>query len=86
MAEREQSVIVKLAYACRDQVAPFKPGSKKREEAVLAFWAGAMRGLHAVDHEHAAWVSRVAFLLIATRGYSEVERIISDFENAAPQD
>ena len=76
----EETIITKLARSCRDQVGHLK--GKKRDEATIAFWSGAMFALHHEGHEDAAWVSRVAHLLIATRGFSEVESLIKKAEEA----
>ena len=75
-----ETIIVKLARQCAAAVGGTK--GRKREEAVINFWNGAIMALDAVSHEDAQWVGRVGHLLIASRGYSEVEAIIRKADEA----
>lgn len=68
------TTIVKLARHCKLSVEGLRAGA--REKAVIQYWNGAIGALHSVGHEDADWVSRVGHLLISTRGYSEIERIV----------
>lgn len=77
-----ETIITKLARSCRDQVGHLK--GKRRDEATVAFWAGAMFALHHEGHEDAQWVARVAHMLIAFRGYAEVEHIVKKAEEDLP--
>lgn len=79
-----ETIIQRLARTCHTQTAPLR--GKKRDEATAAFWVGAWSALVEVDHDAAAWVGRVTQLLILTRGFAEVERIVreADAAKAAP--
>jgi hypothetical protein len=74
----EPNLILKLARSCAEQVGHLK--GKAREQATICYWAGATHVLHHSASSDAEWVKRVAWLLIATRGYAEVERIIREGE------
>ena len=71
----EKSTVIQLAETCAIQCGTLK--GKKRDEMAVAFWLGAWSALHAVGHRDAKWVGRVTTLLIATRGFSEVQGILS---------
>lgn len=74
------TTIVKLARHCQLSVQHLRAGS--REKAVIQYWNGAIGALHSVEHPDADWVSRVGHLLIATRGYAEIERIVKEGERS----
>ena len=73
------NLIQNIALDCQMTMVGMK--GKQRDIGACAFWRGAGSALtHAGDEANAAWVYRVAYLLIGTRGYSEVERIVGEAE------
>lgn len=74
------TIIEKLAKRTVEfmQVNAVKKG-KRRDELTVTLWQGFWMALaEAGDDENAEWVSRVTMLLIHTRGYSEIERIVGN--------
>jgi hypothetical protein len=71
-----ETIITRLARGCVEALSYTGYKGKRRDEATVAFWNGAIIALHGVKHEDADWVSRVGHMLIATRGYKEIEEII----------
>lgn len=79
--------ITRLARAFRDRSEAIGLKGKKRDDAALEFFLGAAMGLHIEGHEDASQhVLRVASWLIATRGYSEIERICKEHESKKAED
>jgi hypothetical protein len=72
----EDTTIVKLARHCQLSVEGLK--GKDRDRAVIQYWNGAIGALHSVEHLDADWVSRVGHLLIATRGYAQIESLVKE--------
>jgi hypothetical protein len=75
-----ETIITKLARHCQISVEGLK--GKARDRAVIQYWNGAIGALHSVGYSDADWVSRVGHLLIASRGYREIENIIKKAEEA----
>lgn len=76
------TIIVELCKTCETQCGPLK--GKKQHEMTLAFFVGAWSGLCAVEHPDAAWVGRFTTLLIATRGFDEVKRVLAEETEQPP--
>lgn len=68
------TIIVKLAEHCQKALEGTK--GKERDRLTVQYWNGAIGALHAVDHPDKDWVSSVGWLLIAPRGYAEIEEIL----------
>jgi hypothetical protein len=73
------TTIIKLARHCQKAMEGTK--GKRRDDLTIQYWNGAIGALHAVDHPDKDWVSSVGWLLIATRGYEEIENIIKGAEH-----
>jgi len=68
------SILVKLAEGCEKALEGTK--GKRRDELTVQYWNGALVALHSTDHPDKDLVSRIGWLLIATRGYAEIENIL----------
>jgi len=68
-----------IARGIIDRAVALNLKGKKRDDMALDYWVGAARAAEALGHEEeAAHLRTVAVMLIATRGYSEVERIVAN--------
>lgn len=76
VSETPPALPARVARQCKAFVDQSGTKGKARDKLTLSFWAGAAMSLHETgDKENAAWIYRIASLLIATRGYSENERL-----------
>lgn len=63
--------------ACADRMVCQGLRGKRRDNATLDFLAGAIAGLYAMDkRDEANHLSMVAAMIIAPRGFAEIERLI----------
>lgn len=77
----EETPITKLARATILAMEGQK--GRARDKMTIAFWFGAAQGAAvAGDNETGNWIQRVAVLLIATRGFAEVERMVREADEA----
>lgn len=76
------NTVMKTAKHVKDYVDYFNLSGKARNEKTISTWAGAYIGLCEAGHPDAEWVGRVGVLLVATRGYGELENIIRRAEEA----
>lgn len=73
------TIIQQLAKAYVERAATLQLKGKARDNDLIAFWEGASRALILTgNQEDGEWVNRVGWLLLCVRGYSEVERIVSE--------
>jgi len=78
-----KAVIISLAhtFVARSQCLGYK--GKKRDGAAIDFFAGAIAGLRALPNNPEAEIEAkhlelFTTLLLCTRGYSEIERVLSE--------
>lgn len=65
-----------VATHVKNYVDQFELKGSKRDEKTITTWAGVYLGLCTAGHEDSEWIGRVGALLVATRGYSELDNII----------
>lgn len=70
-----ETIITRIARRCAVSMDGLR--GRKRDTATVCFWIGASQAAYEFGKpEEGEWINRVTTLLIATRGFAEVERII----------
>lgn len=79
------NMLQKLSLHCVDGMRSQDLKGKARDKAALSFMAGAAMALHEANHPEASHMVNCVGLIIAPRGYREIERIANEATKESAQ-